>query len=276
MCPPMARPWARSCWPENTVMAGYFRDAEATENAFRGGVLPFRRPRRDAPRWARIEIRDRAKDIIITGGENVSSLEVERVLQSPPRCCCWPPVVAAPACEMGRDALGLRRGTGSSGLDEARAGRSSAAPTWPASSARAASSSGPLAPNGHGPRLQKFVLRRTAQEMGDRHRGAIRMSGTGTIDAQALAGWLAAHLPGRGLPALQRIGGGSRTRHGSSIGATRASCCARSPRARSCPAPNAVEREFRVLRALQDTDVPRTPRAGGSRKTRPSSARPST
>jgi fatty-acyl-CoA synthase len=63
----------------NVVMKGYFADPEATARALRGG-------------WFRsgdaavvhadgfIEIRDRLKDVIISGGENISSVEVEGVL----------------------------------------------------------------------------------------------------------------------------------------------------------------------------------------------------
>ena len=63
----------------NTVMKGYLKNPEATEGAMRDG-------------WFRtgdlgvthedgyVEIKDRAKDIIISGGENISSLEVEEVL----------------------------------------------------------------------------------------------------------------------------------------------------------------------------------------------------
>jgi fatty-acyl-CoA synthase len=63
----------------NNVMKGYFDDEEATAKAFRGGWfhsgdLGVMHPD------GYIEIRDRAKDIIISGGENVSSIEVERVL----------------------------------------------------------------------------------------------------------------------------------------------------------------------------------------------------
>jgi fatty-acyl-CoA synthase len=67
----------------NNVMLGYFRDPEATEAAFRGGWfhsgdLAVMQPD------GYIEIRDRAKDIIISGGENISSVEVERVLYEHP------------------------------------------------------------------------------------------------------------------------------------------------------------------------------------------------
>jgi fatty-acyl-CoA synthase len=67
----------------NTVMKGYLKNPKATAAAFAGG-------------WFRtgdlgvlhadgyIEVKDRAKDVIITGGENVSSLEVEELLYRHP------------------------------------------------------------------------------------------------------------------------------------------------------------------------------------------------
>jgi fatty-acyl-CoA synthase len=63
----------------NTVMAGYHDDIEQTEEAFRGGWFHTG----DLAVWhpdGRIELRDRAKDIIISGGENISTIEVEQVL----------------------------------------------------------------------------------------------------------------------------------------------------------------------------------------------------
>ena len=67
----------------NNVMLGYYREPEATANAFRGGWfhsgdLAVMHPD------GYIEVRDRSKDIIISGGENISSLEVERVLYEHP------------------------------------------------------------------------------------------------------------------------------------------------------------------------------------------------
>ena len=60
-------------------MAGYYKDAEATSSAFKDGWF-----------WSGdgavmhengyIQIRDRLKDVIISGGENISSVEVEAVL----------------------------------------------------------------------------------------------------------------------------------------------------------------------------------------------------
>jgi fatty-acyl-CoA synthase len=78
----------------NTLMAGYWRDPQATETAFAGGVfhtgdLATRHPNGE------IEIRDRAKDIIISGGENISSLEVENALHRHP-AVLLAAVVAAP------------------------------------------------------------------------------------------------------------------------------------------------------------------------------------
>ena len=68
----------------NTVMKGYLKNPASTEDAFKGG-------------WFRsgdlavlhpdgyIEIKDRLKDIIISGGENISTLEVEEVLYRHPK-----------------------------------------------------------------------------------------------------------------------------------------------------------------------------------------------
>jgi fatty-acyl-CoA synthase len=67
----------------NTVMKGYYKDAPATDMAFEDGWF-----------WSGdaavmhpdgyVQIRDRLKDVIISGGENISSVEVEAVLYSHP------------------------------------------------------------------------------------------------------------------------------------------------------------------------------------------------
>lgn len=67
----------------NTVMAGYHRDPEATEAAFRQGWFHTGDIAVREPDGA-IRITDRAKDVIISGGENISSLEVESVLHKHP------------------------------------------------------------------------------------------------------------------------------------------------------------------------------------------------
>lgn len=65
------------------VMLGYFKNPEATEEAFRGGWfhsgdLGVMHPD------GYVQLRDRAKDIIISGGENISSIEVEGVIAAHP------------------------------------------------------------------------------------------------------------------------------------------------------------------------------------------------
>lgn len=67
----------------NTVMKGYLKNTQATADAFAGGWfhtgdLGVQHPD------GYVEIKDRAKDIIISGGENVSTLEVEEVLYRHP------------------------------------------------------------------------------------------------------------------------------------------------------------------------------------------------
>jgi fatty-acyl-CoA synthase len=78
----------------NTVMAGYYLDPEATAAAFRGGWfhsgdLGVMHPD------GYIELRDRAKDIVISGGENISTIEVEQALMSHP-CVFEAAVIGVP------------------------------------------------------------------------------------------------------------------------------------------------------------------------------------
>ncbi|HEV2263150.1 MAG TPA: acyl-CoA synthetase [Stellaceae bacterium] len=67
----------------NTVMKGYLKNPQATAEAFANGWfhtgdLAVRHPD------GYIEVKDRAKDIIISGGENISSLEIEEALYKHP------------------------------------------------------------------------------------------------------------------------------------------------------------------------------------------------
>ena len=67
----------------NTVMLGYLDDEAATAEAFKGGWMHTG----DLAVWHAdhyIEIKDRKKDIIISGGENISSVEVEIALYRHP------------------------------------------------------------------------------------------------------------------------------------------------------------------------------------------------
>jgi fatty-acyl-CoA synthase len=63
----------------NVVMKGYFDDPEATATALRGGYFHSGDAAVVHPDGY-VEIRDRIKDVIISGGENISSVEVEGVL----------------------------------------------------------------------------------------------------------------------------------------------------------------------------------------------------
>ena len=78
----------------NNVMLGYYQDPAATaavvqDGWFRSGDLAVMHPD------GRVELRDRAKDIIISGGENIASIEVEQAVASHP-AVLEVAVVAAP------------------------------------------------------------------------------------------------------------------------------------------------------------------------------------
>ena len=67
----------------NIMMKGYLKDAAATEAAFAGGWFHTGDLGVTYPDGY-VEIRDRAKDIIISGGENISTIEIESVLYRHP------------------------------------------------------------------------------------------------------------------------------------------------------------------------------------------------
>jgi fatty-acyl-CoA synthase len=67
----------------NITMKGYFKNPAATDEAFAGGWFHTG----DLAVWhpdGYVEIRDRSKDIIISGGENISTIEVEGALYRHP------------------------------------------------------------------------------------------------------------------------------------------------------------------------------------------------
>jgi fatty-acyl-CoA synthase len=67
----------------NNVMLGYFQSREESVEAFRGGWFHSG----DIAVWhpdGYIELRDRAKDVIISGGENISTIEVEQTIVKHP------------------------------------------------------------------------------------------------------------------------------------------------------------------------------------------------
>lgn len=68
----------------NLVMKGYLKNPKTTQDSFKGGWFHSG----DLAVWyedSYIQIKDRLKDIIISGGENISSLEVESVLFKHPK-----------------------------------------------------------------------------------------------------------------------------------------------------------------------------------------------
>ena len=87
----------------NIVMKGYLKNPDATEKAFAGGWfhtgdLAVMEPDRY------VKIKDRSKDIIISGGENISSLEVEDALYRHPAVLACA-VVAKPDAKWGETPL---------------------------------------------------------------------------------------------------------------------------------------------------------------------------
>ena len=96
----------------NIVMSGYLKNATATEEAFAGGWfhtgdLAVLEPDRY------VKIKDRSKDVIISGGENISSLEVEDALYRHPAVLACA-VVARPDPKWGETPLAfveLREGS---------------------------------------------------------------------------------------------------------------------------------------------------------------------
>ena len=67
----------------NTVMKGYYKNPEETKNSmkegwFHSGDLAVRHPN------GYIQVKDRSKDIIISGGENISSVEIENTITKHP------------------------------------------------------------------------------------------------------------------------------------------------------------------------------------------------
>ena len=90
----------------NNVMSGYYQDEAATSTAFAGGWFHSG----DLAVWhpdGNIELRDRGKDVIISGGENISSIEVEQTIAAHPAVleCA---VIGVPHPHWGRTAQGIR------------------------------------------------------------------------------------------------------------------------------------------------------------------------
>jgi fatty-acyl-CoA synthase len=95
----------------NNVMLGYYGDPKATAEAFEGGWFHSGDLAVVHPDGY-IEVRDRKKDIVISGGENISSIEVEKVLADHP-AVAEVAIVAAPDPKWGevpKAYIGLKPG----------------------------------------------------------------------------------------------------------------------------------------------------------------------
>jgi fatty-acyl-CoA synthase len=153
----------------NTVMRGYLKNAKATADAFRGGWyhtgdLAVQHPD------GYIEVKDRAKDIIISGGENISSLEVEECLYKHPGVmdCA---VVAMPSEKWGETPLAFVTPTASAeGALDAKELIDFCKDRMARFKAPTRVEFGPLPKTSTG-KIQKFVLRERAREIaGERAR----------------------------------------------------------------------------------------------------------
>lgn len=104
----------------NNVMLGYYRDPEATEKAFAGGWfhsgdLAVMQPD------GYVELRDRLKDIVISGGENIATVEIEQALVGHPSVS-EAAVVGVPDDHWGEVLVAFvtLRGDGTADVDELR------------------------------------------------------------------------------------------------------------------------------------------------------------
>ena len=144
----------------NIVMKGYLKNKKATDEAFAGGWfhsgdLGVLHPD------GYIQLKDRSKDIIISGGENISSIEVEDVLYKHP--AVRPPPSWPSTTQMGRDALRLRRAQARCRSRPRRRSSPGARRDSRATNARAMSSS-PSCPKTSTGKIQKFKLRELADK----------------------------------------------------------------------------------------------------------------
>ncbi len=101
----------------NTLMKGYLTNPRASEEAFAGGRFHTGDLAVMHPDFY-IEVKDRSKDIIISGGENISSIEVEEVLYRHPQIKGG----SGGRCAPGRDDGARRRARSSAAKARRRAG----------------------------------------------------------------------------------------------------------------------------------------------------------
>ena len=119
----------------NVVMKGYLKNKSSTEKAFLGGwfhtgdlgvIYPD----------GYVQLKDRSKDIIISGGENISSIEVEDALYKHPAVSAVA-VVAKPDDKWGETPCAFVELKDGRGCQRRRAAAMVQDSTWPATNARA-------------------------------------------------------------------------------------------------------------------------------------------
>ncbi|KAL4202474.1 hypothetical protein AMTRI_Chr02g263810 [Amborella trichopoda] len=153
----------------NLVMKGYLKNPKANEETFKGGWfhsgdLGVKHPD------GYIEVKDRSKDIIISGGENISSLEVEKAVYEHP-AVLEASVVARKDERWGESPcafVALREGRGGSKEEEAKVGEdiiSFCKKRLPGYWVPKSVVVGPLPKTATG-KVQKHVLRARAKELG--------------------------------------------------------------------------------------------------------------
>jgi len=146
----------------NIVMKGYLKDPEATAEAFRHGSFATGDLAVKDPDGY-IAIRDRAKDLIISGGENISSVKVEAaIFEHPAVDLCA--VVARPDEKWGETPCAfVELADGADAPDEAEL-LAFAKARLPGFMAPKTAIFGPLPKTSTG-KIQKFVLRERAKEL---------------------------------------------------------------------------------------------------------------
>ena len=110
-----------------------------------------------------IQLKDRSKDIIISGGENISSIEVEEALYKHPAVASCG-VVARPDEKWGETPLRLRRAEARRGSHRGRRSSTIAGRCWRASRCRSAVIFTEIPKTSTG-KIQKFVLRERAKAL---------------------------------------------------------------------------------------------------------------
>ncbi len=147
----------------NTVMMGYLKNPSATDLAFVGGWfhtgdLGVRHPD------GYVEVKDRSKDIIISGGENISSLEVEEVLYRHPKVL-EAAVVARPDARWGEHPCAFVTPRGDAGALSAEEIITFCRSNMAHFKAPRTVVFGPLPKTATG-KIQKYVLREQAKALG--------------------------------------------------------------------------------------------------------------